>query len=86
MQRQRCHVHNLVFPVPLRHGTLADHKSQGLGSVSQRLVLHEVELGIVQHDIERYLASKLSLVGESYGLESSWPSEMDVRALARLSK
>ena len=74
----------LVTSRPEQNITTA-FKSRGLGSVSQRLVLHEVELGTVQHDIERYLASKLSLVGESYGLESSWPSEMDVRALARLS-
>ena len=52
---------------------------------SQRLVLHEVELGVVQHDIEHYLTSKLSLIGESYGLANSWPAETDVRALARLS-
>ena len=60
-------------------------KSRELGPAAQRLVLHEVELGIVQHDIERYLTSKLSMVGESYGLETSWPSEADVRALAKLS-
>ena len=74
----------LVTSRPEQNITTA-FKSPGLGPVSHRLVLHEVELGIVQHDIERYLTSKLSMVGESYGLKSSWPSEMDVRALTRLS-
>ena len=74
----------LVTSRPEQNITTA-FKSRGLSPVYQRLVLHEVELGTVRHDIERYLASKLSVVGESYGLESSWPSEMDVKALARLS-
>ena len=74
----------LVTSRPEQNITTA-FRSRGLGPTSQRLVLHEVELGMVQHDIECYIASKLSLVGESYGVESSWPSEMDVRALARLS-
>ena len=67
----------LVMSCPEQNITAA-FKSPGFGPVSQRLVLHEVELGIVQHDIKRYLTLKLSMVGESYGLKSSWPSEMDV--------
>ena len=74
----------LVTSRPEQNITTA-FKSQILGRASHRLVLHEVELGAVQHDIELYLTSKLSMIRESYGLERSWPSETDVRNLARLS-
>jgi hypothetical protein len=60
-------------------------KSRQLGSAAQRLILHEIELGVVQHDIDRYITSNLSLIREYYGLESSWPSEADIQALAVLS-
>jgi hypothetical protein len=47
--------------------------------------LHEIELGIVQGDIERFLTSSLSEIREEYYLETSWPSVSDTHALAALS-
>jgi NACHT domain len=60
-------------------------KSQRLDCTAERLILHEIELGIVQRDIELYLNSNLSAIREYYGLESSWPSEAEIQALAALS-
>jgi NACHT domain len=60
-------------------------KSSQLNSATQRLILHEIELDVVQNDIEYYLASKLALIRESNALECSWPSQEDVHTLARLS-
>jgi hypothetical protein len=60
-------------------------KSSQLSLATQRLILHEVELGVVQDDIERYLSSMLGRIGECYGFEGIWPSPEDVHAIAQLS-
>ena len=62
-----------------------DSRSGYLNAASQRLVLHELELGTVEQDIKLYLMSKLRDTAACYGLGSSWPSEGDIRALATLS-
>jgi len=74
----------LVTSRPERNITKA-FKSSSLSPVTQRLILHEMELGVVQNDIKQYLSSSLTLIKEFYELEPSWPSGKDVHALARLS-
>ncbi|KAF8816122.1 hypothetical protein BYT27DRAFT_7185365 [Phlegmacium glaucopus] len=61
------------------------HKSGHLNAASQCLVLHKLELSVVRQDIKRYLLSALQDIRGRYGLNSSWPSEEDVEALATLS-
>jgi WD40 repeat protein len=60
-------------------------KLKELSPVTERLILHQVELGVVQNDIELYLSSKLALTRLSYGLEETWPPTEDIHALAVLS-
>jgi hypothetical protein len=60
-------------------------KSSQLSLATQRLTLHEVELGVVQDDIERYLSSTLGRIGECYGFEGTWPATEDVHAIAQSS-
>jgi hypothetical protein len=74
----------LVTSLPEHHITTA-FKSRELSPATQRLILHEVELDVVQNDIEHYLSSKLALTRESRCLDGNWPAEEDVHALARLS-
>jgi hypothetical protein len=56
-----------------------------LNVASQHLVLHELELGVVQQDIKLYLSSGLRDIAERYCVNSLWPSEEDIQALANLS-
>lgn len=74
----------LVTSRPEQHITAA-FKSRDLDPATQRLILHEIQLVDVHNDIERYITSYLARVQEGYGLEISWPSVADVRALAQLS-
>jgi hypothetical protein len=60
-------------------------RSRHLGAAAQRIILHEIDLGTVQQDIKCYLTSNLSRIRESYRLESSWPLDADIQALAALS-
>jgi hypothetical protein len=60
-------------------------ESSPLNAATQKFVLHEVWLGIVQNDIENYLATKLATIRKFYHLHDSWPSMTDVEALSRLS-
>jgi hypothetical protein len=59
--------------------------SNPLNAATQRFVLHDVRLGIVQNDIKNYLATKPTAIREFYYLQDSWPSMTDVEALSRLS-
>jgi hypothetical protein len=61
-------------------------KLPGLGSATNRLGLHDVELATVQHDIERYLKSHLEEIRNVYNLKQSWPSEGDIHGLTTLSE
>jgi hypothetical protein len=47
--------------------------------------LHELELGVVQQDIKLYLSSGLRDIAVRYHLNSLWPLEEDIQALANLS-
>jgi hypothetical protein len=60
-------------------------QSNDLGPAAQRVVLHEIALGVVQHDIERYLVVNLDQTRSSYELEKSWPSSEEIHTLAELS-
>jgi hypothetical protein len=59
--------------------------SKELSPATQMLVLHKVELRVVQNDIERYLTVNLAPVRDSYRLDSLWPSAEDIQSLAILS-
>lgn len=73
----------LLTSRPERHITNG-FQSGKLNPATSRLVLHEIELGVVEADIERYLITNLDIVKNSYNLED-WPSSADVRALATKS-
>jgi hypothetical protein len=80
-----------LFPIkffvtsrPESHITTA-FQSKELNPATQRLILHEVELDVVQNDIDRYLSSRLASTAVSYRLNDDWPAIEDTRALARLS-
>ena len=60
-------------------------KGSQLNPTTQRLILHEIELGVVQNDIERFLASSLARIRDFYELRPWWPSEEAIHALALLS-
>jgi hypothetical protein len=75
----------LITSRPEQNITSAFKLSSQLIPLSHPLFLHEIELGIVQQDIERYLTSSFSRIRELYYLDSSWPSTSDTRALAELS-
>ena len=75
----------LVTSRPENHITTA-FKSNPLDSVTQKLILHEVQLDIVQNDIQNYLSSRLALTRLAYdGLGETWPSQEDLQVLAQLS-
>src|ERR1700732_2564222 len=61
----------LVTSRPENHINRA-FRSSKLSLTTERLVLHEVELDVVEHDIECYLSSELGQIGECYGLEGTW--------------
>ncbi|TDL19736.1 hypothetical protein BD410DRAFT_403326 [Rickenella mellea] len=60
-------------------------QSGDLKPATQRLDLHEIQLGVVQHDIECYLVSNLATISNYYDLGSVWPSSVDVHHLANIS-
>jgi hypothetical protein len=60
-------------------------ESSALNAATQRFVLHEVRLGIVENDIKNYLAVKLATIRKFFHLHDSWPSTTDVEALSHLS-
>ena len=76
----------LVTSRPEQSITSVFSSSSGdLNAASQRLVLHELELGVVQQDIKLYLSSGLQDIAERYSLNKIWPSKEDIQALATLS-
>jgi hypothetical protein len=56
-----------------------------LRPATQRLILHEVKLDVVQKDIKHYLMSELGLTRKVYDLEETWPPSKDVHELTLLS-
>jgi hypothetical protein len=75
----------LITSRPEQNITSAFKPSSQLSLLARPLVLHEINLGIVQQDIERYLTSSLSQIREEYYLENSWPPTSNIRSLAALS-
>jgi hypothetical protein len=74
----------LITSRPEQNITSAFKSSTQLSLVARPLILHEIELGIVQQDIEHYLTSSLSRIRDAYDLKSPWPSVSDTHALAVL--
>ena len=72
----------LVTSRPETHITTA-FKSSELNPATRRLILHEIDLGIVKTDLELYLSEKLAVTRVLYELDSAWPSTEDVIALAQ---
>lgn len=60
-------------------------QSGDLKSATQRLVLHEIQLGVVQDEIKHYLTSKLASTREYYSLGKEWPPLPDIHRLAYMS-
>ena len=63
-------------------------RSNALQAETRRFVLHEVQLDVVQNDIEKYINVKLhdqEWRSRYAKLEQSWPSELDIQTLSRLS-
>jgi hypothetical protein len=75
----------LITSRPEQNIASAFKPSTELGPLARSLILHEIELGVVQQDIEHYLTSSLSQIREEYYLENSWPSASDTHSLAVLS-
>ena len=84
------HVHELlslkflITSRPEQHITNG-FKSRKLNPATSRLFLHEIELGVVTADIERYLFANLGVIRTLYHLEDSWPSTADIHALSAKS-
>jgi hypothetical protein len=74
----------LVTSRPEHHIT-AGFRDKELIPTTRRLILHEVQLDVVQGDIISYLSSKLALTRDAYDLQCEWPTTEDTRGLARLS-
>lgn len=60
-------------------------KSGNLEPATRQLVLHEVELDVMQNDIEHYLTVSLAATRDYYHLADSWPSSKNIHALSSLS-
>jgi hypothetical protein len=74
----------LVTSRPESHITTA-FEVRELRSASQKLILHEVRLDVVEADITRYLSSALARTRISREIRCEWPTMEDVRKLAQLS-
>ena len=74
----------LITSRPERHIT-SGFTLKSLDPTTRRLILHEVKLGVVQTDIERYLTARLKEIGEFYSLPASWPSTSDIQTLTTKS-
>jgi hypothetical protein len=74
----------LITSRPERHIT-SGFTLESLHPVTRRLALHEMELGVVQTDIKRYLTAHLDIIRKSYDLSASWPSTSDIQALTTKS-
>ena len=62
--------------------------SDALRVKTRQFVLHEIQLGVIQNDIERYINLKLhdrEWRSRYTELKESWPSELDVQTLSRSS-
>ncbi|KAF8583889.1 WD40 repeat-like protein, partial [Ramaria rubella] len=60
-------------------------KSSVLKLVTHTLVLHEVDLDVVERDIKSYLTVKLADIRSFYNCQDLWPSAADIQKLSQLS-
>jgi len=60
-------------------------RSQQLSSATQRLILHEVQLDVVEVTSRSTSPSSLSRIREDYELDETWPSLRDVDSLVEKS-
>ena len=77
-------IHLLLTSRPEKKIT-SQFKSSTLEMETREFVLHEVQLGVVQNDIENFVTANLAKTRKTYDLEESWPSETDIQTLSRLS-
>ncbi|KAF7967583.1 hypothetical protein HWV62_33747 [Athelia sp. TMB] len=74
----------LVTSRPERNINLG-FREQVLQSASHRLILHEVELPVVEADITAYIAPELERIRDHYEIKNGWPSPEQVNSLSKLS-
>ena len=60
-------------------------KVDRLNHTTQRYILHHVQKAVVETDLLLYLHSSLQKTRKMYGLDATWPSVTNVKALAHLS-
>jgi hypothetical protein len=64
--------------VQIRHGF-----SQISDVEHYNLILHDIESGIVDHDISIFLDYEMKLIGQEQSLEAGWPGEMVIKQLVQ---
>ncbi|KAJ6527949.1 putative WD-repeat protein, partial [Mycena vulgaris] len=74
----------LVTSRPENHISIA-FKSDHLQPNTQKFILHQVKLEVVEQDIRHYLSMKLLETRRNYGIQDPWPVEESIDLLARLS-
>lgn len=82
--KELSQIHFLLTSRPVKKIT-SQFKSSTLETETREFVLHEVQLGVVQNDIESFMTVNLAKTRKTYDLEESWPSETDIKTLSRLS-
>ncbi|CAI7569108.1 unnamed protein product [Penicillium glandicola] len=50
-----------------------------------KVILHEIKISIIEHDISLYLREKLNSIRDDHELEESWPGEETFRALVNIA-
>ncbi|KAJ7842056.1 hypothetical protein B0H13DRAFT_2365401 [Mycena leptocephala] len=58
---------------------------QDLEHKTKRLLLHQVQLELVEQDISHYLSMKLVETRRTYGIKEPWPAPGSIDSLAKLS-
>ncbi|KAG8916238.1 hypothetical protein FRC02_004100, partial [Tulasnella sp. 418] len=55
-------------------------------SVSEKSILHDIDITIVQHDIGLYLSDQLRKIGEEMLGDKNWPAQPDVDSITEKAK
>lgn len=58
---------------------------RGLQAATRNLVLHEINLKVVEEDIRTYLVSQLELFKRRYNIKGPWPSGREITSLVKSS-
>ncbi|KZP30695.1 hypothetical protein FIBSPDRAFT_978725, partial [Athelia psychrophila] len=64
---------NLGFSDRILHGT------------TRRFILHEIKLSTVEADIKTCIVAQLEIIRKEYGIDQSWPFDVEVDSLSTLS-